>query len=153
MPTSQTKPGFLRGIAKQERASVYSASRMLEEDLFSIAGRSVFLVVLLTLARYSCLEPSSGSSGEAIMVVIRAMMTSIAKSVGERTPRSSPILIFPYFRRVAKHANLVAQRQQGSDTLTMSDDAGDCRRPRSTQRWRVWPPTGFDRSAAARIRS
>ncbi len=43
-------------------------------------------------------------------------------------------VIFPWFRGVSKHANPVAHKQQGSDTLTMSGAAVGCRRPRSTQR-------------------
>src|SRR5438552_191396 len=35
-------------------------------------------------------------------------------------------VIFPYFRRVTKHEPVV-YRQQGSDSLTMNDDVGDCR--------------------------
>src|SRR5437764_15066760 len=62
-------------------------------------------------------------------------------------------LIFPYFRRATKLVNLVAHKSQDSKTLMMSDAAGDYRRPQSTQRWRVWPLTGFDRPVAASIRS
>ena len=65
-------------------------------------------------------------------------------SVGK--PKATfPGLIFHYFRKVPKPANLVALRQQCSDTLTRSGEAFDCRRLRSTQTQKDRLPNDSDR--------
>lgn len=62
-------------------------------------------------------------------------------------------MIFPYFRRVTKHEPVVVHRQQGLVMLTMSGVFADYSTRGSTQKERVWPPNGFDRSVDLHIRS
>src|SRR5205809_3852829 len=56
-------------------------------------------------------------------------------------------VVFPGFCGVTKHKPAVARRQQDLDTPPMSGAAGDCRRPRSTQRWMLEPALGSDTCA------
>src|SRR5437764_15143713 len=50
---------------------------------------------------------------------------NILKTKNKGTHTFPSFVIFPYLGRVAKHANLVAQKQQGSDRLMMSGEAFD----------------------------
>src|SRR5690348_6870636 len=88
------------------------------------------VVYILILILSPMLIPISGQ-------VFRLMAGNSVWSMRENGIKK---VIFPYFRRVPKHKRLVAHKHQGSDTLTMSGVAADCRTPLSTPRRKVWPP-------------
>jgi hypothetical protein len=131
-------------------------------DIFKIAGQSIsgFLPSFKTGSSDRARQPFTSQLEERLAIFleyhpyVRSYQRGDASETFARarhlhTPLGTPYrigyMIFPYFRRVSKHEPVAVHRQQGSDTLTKSGVAADCRTLRSTQRCSFWPPNGSDR--------